>query len=258
MSSIYPALAVIFLSMAMPAIAQPNDIQPASIHPGSAASEAQPDCAAVPGEEIILPGTGIALALPQEDVPEPCAEAPPKPRPPAPHIFGSIALPVSITSLDAQWNRVRAANSVMTDGPWGSLILRLREMDHVEKIRTVNNWVNARIAFRNDDQGDEWMTAAQTLARGAGDCEDFAIAKMQLLERAGFDPSELYLVIVRDQTRQEDHAVLAVRHEDRLTILDSRSNHLLNDVQVTDYKPIFTYSGEHAWTHGYRRAARLP
>lgn len=247
MASIYPALAAAFLSLTTPAEAQPSDIP--------APGDAQPDCHVPANEEIILPGTGIAIALPQSEQLEPCPEAPPKPRPPGPDIFGSIALSVSATSLDAQWKRVRDANSVMGDGPWASLILRLHQMDRAEKIWTVNNWVNARIAFRNDDGGDEWLTAAQTLARGAGDCEDFAIAKMHLLERAGVDPSELYLVIVRDQTRQEDHAVLAVRHEQGLTILDSRSNHLLDDAQVADYKPIFTYSGEYAWTHGYRSQA---
>jgi hypothetical protein len=41
--------------------------------------------------------------------------------------------------------------------------------------------------------------------------EDFAIAKMQILAAAGVPTRDMYLTLVRDLRRQEDHAVLVVR-----------------------------------------------
>jgi predicted transglutaminase-like cysteine proteinase len=38
---------------------------------------------------------------------------------------------------------------------------------------------------------DFWANAGETLRRGTGDAEDIAIAKMQVLKAAGFDPKDL-------------------------------------------------------------------
>ena len=36
------------------------------------------------------------------------------------------------------------------------------------------------------------------MRRGRGDCEDYAIAKLQMLRAAGFEDRDLYLVIAKD------------------------------------------------------------
>src|SRR4051812_32461280 len=58
---------------------------------------------------------------------------------------------------------------------------------------------------------DVWSSPLATLARGAGDCEDYAIAKFIALRLAGVAAADLRLVILRDTMRQEDHAVVAAR-----------------------------------------------
>ena len=53
----------------------------------------------------------------------------------------------------------------------------------------VNIEINRRVAYALDPQSapehDVWSTPFETLARGAGDCEDFAIAKFYLLIASG-------------------------------------------------------------------------
>jgi hypothetical protein len=76
---------------------------------------------------------------------------------------------------------------------------------------------------------------------------------MQMLRRAGFADQDLYLVVLRDLRRQADHAVLVVRAEGRLLVLDNGTDRIVDSAMMTDYRPIFSYSGNRTWTHGYRR-----
>src|ERR1700752_651257 len=56
---------------------------------------------------------------------------------------------------------------------------------------------------------DYWASPLATLAAGAGDCEDYAIAKLVALRAAGLPADDLRLIIIREMTTGEDHAVLA-------------------------------------------------
>jgi len=84
----------------------------------------------------------------------------------------------------------------------------------------VNWYVNKRVRFVDDQRrwgrADVWSAANETLNSGKGDCEDYAIAKLAMLRRAGVADKDLYLVILKDTVRRADHAVLVVRarHDD--------------------------------------------
>ena len=86
---------------------------------------------------------------------------------------------------------------------------------------------------------DLWTSPLATLAAGAGDCEDYAIAKYVALREAGIDNEDLRLLIVRDTKLREDHAVVAARLDGRWLVLDNRRLVLLEDMQLTQYVPIF-------------------
>ena len=171
-----------------------------------------------------------------------------------PDVFNSVALPINRTSLDRRWRKA-------TNGPVGgksaSYAARLAHRDPIEKLEAVNRYVNSRVRFVDDIRqygvADRWTAAAETLRRGRGDCEDYAIAKLQLLRRAGFAEEDLYFVILRDALRRADHAVLVVRAEGRLLVLDNGTDRLIDSHEMPDYRPIFTFSGDKAWIHGYRR-----
>jgi len=48
---------------------------------------------------------------------------------------------------------------------------------------------------------DVWSSPLVTFANGAGDCEDYAIAKFAALRHAGISPDDLRIVIMRDTIR---------------------------------------------------------
>lgn len=171
-----------------------------------------------------------------------------------PDVFGSLAMPVRHTALDAKWRSVEGSG--LGRGPWTSLIRDSASDDRMAQAAAVNRWVNARISFASDvstqGKGDDWAGAARSLKSGRGDCEDYAIAKMQILRAMGFSEDDLYLVIARDLVRRADHAILTVRIGGQLMVLDNETDALLDGKAAQDYRPIFSYSGHRAWVHGYR------
>ena len=129
-----------------------------------------------------------------------------------PDVFGSVALRVGHTPLDAKWHRVEHSD---IGGSAAAYAASLRGEASVERLEAVNWYVNKRVHFVDDQvrwgRADVWSTANDTLNAGKGDCEDFAIAKLAMLRRAGIADKDLYLVVLRDLVRRADHAVLVVR-----------------------------------------------
>lgn len=86
---------------------------------------------------------------------------------------------------------------------------------------------------------DVWSSPLVTFANGAGDCEDYAIAKFAALRQAGIAPDDLRIVIMRDTIRGEDHAVAAARLDGHWLMLDNRRMAMIEDASVRNYRPTF-------------------
>src|SRR5258706_1458599 len=86
---------------------------------------------------------------------------------------------------------------------------------------------------------DVWSPPLATLAIGAGDCEDYAIAKFVALQEAGVSPDDLRIVILRDDLREEDHAVVAARLDGKWLTLNNRHMAMVEDHDVRRYRPVF-------------------
>jgi predicted transglutaminase-like cysteine proteinase len=172
----------------------------------------------------------------------------------APNVFGSTALTVGRTPMDAKWHTVSRTQT--SSGAAGEILSKVRGDNDAAKLERVNAWVNRHITFTDDirsGQADHWSNADESLRRGAGDCEDYAIAKLQILRAAGYDERDLYLVLVRDLVRRADHAILVARVDGRLVVLDSNTDRIVSAETMQDYKPLMSFSGERAWIHGYRQ-----
>lgn len=89
---------------------------------------------------------------------------------------------------------------------------------------------------------DVWSSPIATLSAGAGDCEDYAIAKYVALRAAGFATDDLRLVILRDPAHGEDHAVATVRIEGRWRVLDNRRLVMRDDGAFSRWRPLFVLS----------------
>lgn len=111
------------------------------------------------------------------------------------------------------------------------------------RIAEVNRAINLSIRPVSDmaqyGVHDRWASPLMTFASGAGDCEDYAIAKYVALRELGFVERDLRLVIVHDHAANEDHAVTAVRHENRWLILDNKSLAIRQDMNIAAFDPLF-------------------
>jgi predicted transglutaminase-like cysteine proteinase len=142
-----------------------------------------------------------------------------------------------------------------------NIVEAARGRDGLARLGEVNRAINLAIRPMSDlanyGEVDVWASPLMALTRGAGDCEDYAIAKMAVLKAAGVPSEDLRLVILRETRRTEDHAVLAVRLNERWIVLDNRMLVMLTDTQVANYRPIFV--ADDAGVRAYRYdAAPLP
>jgi predicted transglutaminase-like cysteine proteinase len=171
-----------------------------------------------------------------------------------PDVFGSVALRVHHTSLDRKWRSV-AGDGV--SGASAEFARTLSDLPEIQRLVAVNRYVNSRVSFVDDSRqfgrADLWLDASATLKRGKGDCEDYAIAKMQMLRKAGISERDLYLVIVKDLVRRADHAVLVARAGGRLLLLDNGTDAVTDAELASDYRPVLTFAQSGTWTHGFRK-----
>lgn len=123
-------------------------------------------------------------------------------------------------------------------------------------VQRVNRAVNGLVAYRSDRDGygtmDYWAGPRETLARGYGDCEDFAMLKMAVLAAGGIDPRDMSLVVLRDRSRQVYHAVLAVRIGGENLVLDNLDRAVRRDTELAHYQPLFSVSAGKGSIHGWR------
>jgi predicted transglutaminase-like cysteine proteinase len=111
------------------------------------------------------------------------------------------------------------------------------------RLGEVNRAVNLAIRPVSDlaqyGQIDVWSSPLATLARGGGDCEDYAIAKYVALRLAGIAPEDLRIVIMHDTIHGDDHAVAAARLDGRWLTLDNQRMAMVEDANVRNYRPTF-------------------
>jgi predicted transglutaminase-like cysteine proteinase len=140
-----------------------------------------------------------------------------------------------------------------------------RTLEGRARIGEINRAFNLRIKPKSDlalyGVDDVWSPPLATLAKGAGDCEDYAIAKFVALQEAGVSAEELRIVVLRNDIREEDHAVVAARLDGNWLMLDNLHMVMAEDQRVRNYySPIFLidhdgvkrYSGASSTAEGPR------
>jgi predicted transglutaminase-like cysteine proteinase len=138
------------------------------------------------------------------------------------------------------------------------LLMQSVGQDELVQLRTINQFFNRRIQFREDTEAwgqlDYWASPLESLDKGQGDCEDFAIAKYFSLLATGMPVAKLRLVYVRAQIggpqgALQAHMVLAYYPAPGAEpmILDN----LITDVRPAsrrpDLVPVFSFNSEGLW-----------
>lgn len=169
--------------------------------------------------------------------------------------LASTRLKIAKTAFDSDWRRV-ARKSLSSDQV--AKVLGEAPRSGEALLAQVNARVNRTVTYREDrdlfGRADYWADARATLRRGAGDCEDIAIVKMQLLAAAGVRREDMFLTIARDLIRNADHAVLVVKSGNRFLMLDNAVDTVLDAGPANGYRPILSFGEGQAWLHGYASA----
>ena len=123
-----------------------------------------------------------------------------------------------------------------------SIIESARARTGRARIGEINRAINLAIRPMSDEEqfgaADVWATPLMTFASGAGDCEDYAIAKYVALRQVGMAARDLRLVILHNRLTHEDHAVTAARVDGRWLILDNQRMALLTDSEMRGMTPL--------------------
>lgn len=107
-------------------------------------------------------------------------------------------------------------------GVLANVLNRVAAQDRRTQIDEINRLFNGLPYIEDSDQfnlDDKWQLPLELL-EGAGDCEDFAIAKYFALRQLGVPDEDLRIIVAQEPTSGAGHAFLAVMVEGRELILD--------------------------------------
>lgn len=196
------------------------------------------------------------------------------PRYPAPRVLRSLsalALWVLLAGLllwqpGMAWDaeRIQAAAARHGDNALaGVRLLRqvvapLQGQSELAQVNTINEFYNRRILFRDDadnwGQADYWSSPLELLQRGAGDCEDYAIAKYFTLSALGVPHKKLRMVYVRAVMGGPGgpsvaHMVLAYypTPDAEPLVLDNLITEVRPAGRRPDLTPVFSFNAEGLW-----------
>ncbi len=145
---------------------------------------------------------------------------------------------------------------------WRNLVQLGLTTSPEEKLNQANSFFNRRVRFEDDltiwRKSDYWATPLETIGKGAGDCEDFAIAKYITLREMGVPAEKLRLIYVRariggpQSTISQAHMVVgyyASANEEPL-VLDNLISEIRPASRRTDLFPIFSFNSQGLWAGG--------
>lgn len=129
------------------------------------------------------------------------------------------------------------------------LMLSLQTSGESEKLEKVNAFFN-QMRFASDEeiwhQKDYWATRMEFIGMGAGDCEDFVIAKYFTLKQLGISTDKLFFTYVKAIKYQQAHMVLTYFETPTSVplVLDNINFKILPATQRNDLAPVYSFNGD--------------
>ncbi|MBB4822102.1 putative transglutaminase-like cysteine proteinase [Pseudomonas alcaligenes] len=167
-------------------------------------------------------------------------------------------------ALQADWDftlisrRAESLYGPLGDGKqriddWQRLLASQAGASEAEQLKEVNRFFNAKLRFTDDlalwNQVDYWATPVEALRRGAGDCEDYAIAKYISLRHLGVPAEKLRITYVKALRLNQAHMVLTYYEKPDAVplVLDNLIGSILPASQRSDLLPVYAFNGEGLW-----------
>lgn len=135
---------------------------------------------------------------------------------------------------------------------WLKLINQSKKLSEIKKLNNVNQFFNM-FHYQRDNpyQGtsDAWKTPEEFIQDGAGDCEDYAIAKYFTLQALGVPMQKLRITYVKSLKFNQAHMVLAFYPDpdSEPLILDNVENKILPASQRKDLIPVYSFNTDELW-----------
>ncbi|MCU4676844.1 transglutaminase-like cysteine peptidase [Catenovulum sp. 2E275] len=165
-------------------------------------------------------------------------------------------------------NKEYGGDRLVVAEKWQKMIVDSVGLTEQEKVTLVNRFFNTQLFYQTDiqlwQQNDYWATPLETLGKGMGDCEDYAIAKYVSLRAMGISEDKLRLVYVKaklpNQPKPLAHMVLGYYEKPNAMplILDSLINQVLPANKRTDLKPVFSFNSEGLWSKNSQSSVASP
>lgn len=175
--------------------------------------------------------------------------------------FSYIALPeaVDYSMMEKKITAAYGAQGLHRLRDWQTVLQQITPLPEREKINSINQFFNSRILFQDDKDlwktTDYWATPLETLGKGAGDCEDYTIAKYFSLLEAGVAVEKLRFIYVKAQIGDSNsrifqaHMVLGYYETNNSVpyILDNLITSLEPANKRPDLKPVFSFNSQGLW-----------
>ncbi|GAC31130.1 transglutaminase-like cysteine peptidase [Paraglaciecola polaris] len=146
----------------------------------------------------------------------------------------------------------------------------LHNASEIDKVNTVNTFFDNQLTYQTDialwHEKDYWATPLETLGKGRGDCEDYAIIKYFMLRYLGVAESQLRLVYVKARIGgprskiTQAHMVLSyyLPKQSEPLILDSLLADVVPASQRPDLLPVFSFNTQGLWAKGSTNSVASP
>ena len=133
---------------------------------------------------------------------------------------------------------------------WNELMQTSSGLGETEKLKLVNSFFNRQFRFSDDSrnwrQTDYWATPVEALIKGAGDCEDYSIAKYFTLRRLGVPSEKLRITYVKALQYNQAHMVLTYYASPTATplVLDNLIGEIRPASLRKDLLPVYAFNAE--------------
>lgn len=136
---------------------------------------------------------------------------------------------------------------------WNRLMLTAKYLPEQEKLIQVNDFFNHLLKFSNDSHlwniQDYWADPMELLIKGAGDCEDYSIAKYLTLKQLKVSDEKLRLTYVTALNLNQAHMVLSYFSNPAAepVVLDNLIAEIKPRIERTDLLPLFSFNASSLW-----------
>lgn len=156
----------------------------------------------------------------------------------------SIIFLITTFSFASTAKDIQAENRIIG---FENLIKKNQHKSTLHKLIAVNKFFN-KITYKEDKQtwgkNDYWAKPKEFLNKGAGDCEDYALAKLYALNKLGIPLNKFKLIYSKIKKNEKPHMVLAYYYNTKKEplILDNFNKKIFLANKRNDLEYIYAFN----------------